>query len=159
MMLLLDNYNLIWAHCSIVATNTIPNNSQYSKRSYWIRNRWPWTIAIIYVSSIVFNCQFHYRVNFCAYHLLLPPVNEVWGKVMFLHLYAILFIGGGVSAPLHAGIQPQADTPHVQTPPSPDTTGYGVSKRVVRILLECILVAIVFLVDLHPIYHFLFVSS
>ena len=24
----------------------------------------------------------------------LPPANEVWGKVMFLHLYVILFMGG-----------------------------------------------------------------
>ena len=27
--------------------------------------------------------------------LLLPPANEVWGKVMFLHLSVILFTGGG----------------------------------------------------------------
>ena len=26
---------------------------------------------------------------------LLPPVNEVWGKVIFLHLCVILFNGGG----------------------------------------------------------------
>ena len=28
----------------------------------------------------------------------LPPENEVWGKVMFLHLCVILFTGGGGSA-------------------------------------------------------------
>ena len=26
----------------------------------------------------------------------LPPANEVWGKVIFLHLFVILFTGGGV---------------------------------------------------------------
>ena len=26
--------------------------------------------------------------------LLLPPANEVWGKVIFLHLFVILFTGG-----------------------------------------------------------------
>ena len=26
---------------------------------------------------------------------LLPPANEVWGKVIFLHLFVILFTGGG----------------------------------------------------------------
>ena len=27
--------------------------------------------------------------------LFLPPANEVWGKVIFLHLFVILFTGGG----------------------------------------------------------------
>ena len=27
-------------------------------------------------------------------HKLLPPANEVWGKVIFLHLFVILFTGG-----------------------------------------------------------------
>ena len=27
---------------------------------------------------------------------LLPPANEVWGKVIFLHQFVILFTGGGV---------------------------------------------------------------
>ena len=31
-----------------------------------------------------------------------------------------------------------------QTPPPPDTTGYGVNKQALRILLECILVGIKF---------------
>ena len=37
--------------------------------------------------------------------LLLPPANEVWGKVMFLHLSVILFTGGGGLHPggLHLG--------------------------------------------------------
>ena len=50
--------------------------------------------------------------------------------------------GGGVmSASLLAGIHSPfwAEPPSRQTPPL-DTTGYGVNKRVVHILLECILV-------------------
>ena len=43
-----------------------------------------------------------------------------WGKVMFLHVSVIL-LGGGGSAPLHAGIHtspgPEAGTPREQTPP------------------------------------------
>ena len=29
-------------------------------------------------------------------HAFLPPANEVWGKVIFLHLSVILFTGWGV---------------------------------------------------------------
>ena len=29
------------------------------------------------------------------YFRYLPPANEVWGKVIFLHLFVILFMGGG----------------------------------------------------------------
>ena len=29
------------------------------------------------------------------FHSLLLPANEVWGKVIFLHLSVILFTGGG----------------------------------------------------------------
>ena len=32
-----------------------------------------------------------------GYKALLPPANEVWGKVIFLHLSVILFTGGVVS--------------------------------------------------------------
>ena len=35
-------------------------------------------------------------------HALLPPANEVWGKVIFLHLSVILFTGG-VSGPEGGG--------------------------------------------------------
>ena len=52
---------------------------------------------------------------------LLPSVNEVWGKVMFLHLFVILFTGG-MSVPLHAGIHPRTplDTRwHTHTPDIP----------------------------------------
>ena len=52
---------------------------------------------------------------------LLPPVNEVSGKVMFLHLRVILFTGGGGS-------------------PCRQTWGLGwadpINKRAVHILLE-----------------------
>ena len=50
---------------------------------------------------------------------LLPPANEVWGKVMFLHL--------SVSHSVHMGsgvYTPQADTPQAetrQTPPWAET--------------------------------------
>ena len=36
---------------------------------------------------------------------LLPPANEVWGKVIFLHLFVILFTEGG-SSTVHVGIPP-----------------------------------------------------
>ena len=32
--------------------------------------------------------------RFCLYFTLLPPANEVWGKVIFLRLFVILFTGG-----------------------------------------------------------------
>ena len=60
----------------------------------------------------------------------LPSANEVWGKVISLHLSVILFTGG--SASLHAGIHPpswdqrqapprRVDTPQGQTtPPGPE---------------------------------------
>ena len=72
----------------------------------------------------------------------LPPTNEVWGIVMFLHLSVILFTGER-SDPLHAGIHtPQGRHPPGQTPPGilRDT----VNKRAVRILVECILVTQIF---------------
>ena len=59
--------------------------------------------------------------------LSLPPANEVWGKVIFLHLSVILFTGGCVF--------PYADTPY------PRILWDTVNKRAVRILLECILLA------------------
>ena len=51
--------------------------------------------------------------HFPAYHkgLLLPPANEVWGKVMFLHL-TVCSQGGSASN----GGRP---------PPKSDITGYG----------------------------------
>ena len=92
--------------------------------------------------------------------------NEVVAKVIFLHLFVILFTaGGGVSASMHAGIPTPPDqtppprtrqtTPPDQTPPPPhpppprtrQTTPppgsrlqHTVYEWPVRILLECILV-------------------
>ena len=34
--------------------------------------------------------------KYCESLSLLPPANEVWGKVMFLYLSVILFKGGGL---------------------------------------------------------------
>ena len=73
----------------------------------------------------------------------LPPANEVWGKVIFLHLSVILFTGGPAS--VHAGMPSTEQIPRGSrhpsrantTPPpvqcTPRDTG---NKRAVRILLE-----------------------
>ena len=51
----------------------------------------------------------------------LPPTNKVWGKVIFLHLFVILFTGG--SASVHAGIPPPrpGTTPRTRHPPQTGT--------------------------------------
>ena len=58
--------------------------------------------------------------------LSLPPANEVWGKVIFLHLSVILFTGGGEvpgKVPRPPGrytpwqLHPPAGTPPAGTPP------------------------------------------
>ena len=53
-------------------------------------------------------------------HISLPPANEVWGKVIFLHLSVILFTGGGVpgKVPTRAG-----------TPPAIVARGYCFHRR------------------------------
>ena len=60
-----------------------------------------------------------------CYYQLLPPANEVSEGYVFTGVY--LSTGGGVSAPLHAGIhipQDQRQTPPWdQTPPRTDTPG------------------------------------
>ena len=71
-------------------------------------------------------------LNFSAEYL--PPANEVWGKVMFLHLPVILFTGGG--GVLHSA--GWADPPL-------RALRDMVNKRSVRILLECILVVQMFI--------------
>ena len=89
--------------------------------------------------------------------VFLTSANEVWGKVIFLHLSVILFTGG--SASVHSGISTQEQTP---PPPGPGTPrsrrspplradpsmqcmlGDTVNKRAVCILLECNLVGSVF---------------
>ena len=53
---------------------------------------------------------------------LLPPANEVWGKVMLLHLCVILFTGGGLPPWESASRGLVGQNP---PPPQLDTTGYG----------------------------------
>ena len=88
-----------------------------------------------------------------CYTCLLPPTNEVFGKVMFLHLSVILFTRwgeGGVSqhamgmrcVSQHAmgqwcGRHPLGRKPLGKTP---QPTEKQPLKQAVRILLECILV-------------------
>ena len=95
---------------------------------------------------------------------MLPPSNEVWGKVIFLHLFVILFTGGGVPDQVHTpgpGTHPSPRDqvhPHLGPgtppqdqvhPPGPGTPhpdqGDTVYVQAVRILLECILVTLFFL--------------
>ena len=102
--------------------------------------------------------MYHY---FCTvlFTLYLPPVNEVWGKVMFLHLCVILF--RGVLTSQHAsqvtwpgGVCPQEG---FGRPPTPDGILWDtVKKRTVRMLLECILVFVYVNVDglMHPTYFY-----
>ena len=56
---------------------------------------------------------------------LLPPANDVWGKVMFLHLSVILFTGGGVYPSMQWGRHPLGRHPPRQTPPQADTLAPG----------------------------------
>ena len=63
---------------------------------------------------------------------LLPPANEVWGKVMFLHLCVILFTGGSASrGGLHPGGSASRAGLHRKgrglgrSLPKSDTTGRG----------------------------------
>ena len=105
-------------------------------------------------------------IRTCEDHLIsrsfVTGRNEVVAKVIFLHLFVILFTGG-VSASVHARIPhpPGADTPRSrhpqsrhppgadtpppreQTPPPPRSRlRHTVNERPVRILLECILVLV-----------------
>ena len=73
-------------------------------------------------------------LNFSAEYL--PPANEVWGKVMFLHLPVILFTGGGGVLHAFRGLG--------RSPPLRALRDM-VNKRSVRILLECILVVQMFI--------------
>ena len=74
--------------------------------------------------------------------IYLPSANEIWGKVMFLHGYIILFTGEGLYPgglpPGRVCLQGEsasegAVSASYQNPPA--------RKRAVRILLECFLVA------------------
>ena len=90
---------------------------------------------------------------FTSTFFLLPPANEVWGKVIFLHLFVILFTGGclpqcmlgyhhppGPCTPLdHAPPQTMHPPDHAH-PLAQSMLGDTVNARAVRILLECNLV-------------------
>ena len=67
----------------------------------------------------------------CGNFKLLPPANEVWGKVMFLYLSVSHTVRGeGGVCPITCwdthppGRHPQGRHPPGQTRPPPDTTGY-----------------------------------
>ena len=103
--------------------------------------------------------------------ILLPPANEVWGKVIFLHLSVILFTvildqvhpPGQVHPPwtgtppdqVHPPLGPGTPSPGTRytplwaqvPPPEQCMLGDTGNKRAVRILLECILVLRSFLFD------------
>ena len=87
---------------------------------------------------------------------VLPPANEVRGKVVSLHMSVSYSVQGGClpdcmleytppwqTSPW-ADTHPEADTPSGRPPylgrHPPRTLCYAVNKRAVRILLECILV-------------------
>ena len=74
---------------------------------------------------------------------LIPPTNELWSKVIFLHLSVILFTGGST----WAGIPPGRYTPPRQvhspgryTPSAMHAGVRSTSGWAVRILPECILI-------------------
>ena len=83
----------------------------------------------------------------------LPPANEVWGKVMFLHLCAILFMGGGWLPSMHHrshdqgvclegdGLYPGKSASRGRGRADQPFKMHG-NKRAVHILLECILVSL-----------------
>ena len=110
-------------------------------------------------------CQGHppYRENPKKYmalyfwKVLLPPANEVWGKVIFLHLFVILFTGGEYLGRYNPWDQvPPQDQVHslptqtrnTPTPPGPATHPSAhiledkVNARAVHTLLKCNLVLV-----------------
>ena len=78
----------------------------------------------------------------CRNAFFLPPANEVWGKLMLLHLCVILFTEGG-GRRLPPGESASRGLVG-QTPAPPNwILRDTVNERAVRILLECILVRII----------------
>ena len=92
------------------------------------------SFKILHSLEILLN-SLHNRALHVTDHIqfmhFLPPANEVWGKVMFLHLCVILFTGG---AAYRRGSASRGSASGGGGRPSPDTTGYG--ERA-----ECILVS------------------
>ena len=128
------------------------------------------------ISLLLFSYLFRQKhvcrtISFCCLSIFLPPANEVWGKVIFLHLFVILFTGGVClsacwditppSSPPGPGPTPpppppRSRPPRDQAPPqdqAPDWSRpppgaehagkYG-QRAGVRILLECNLVVQMF---------------
>ena len=60
-------------------------------------------------------CRPEVRCVHCVLLSLLPPANEVWGKVIFLHLSVILFTGRG--GEYLGRYTPRAGTPPTGTHP------------------------------------------
>ena len=123
------------------------NPWSFSAWANWSQKTLSSTIAHLSSSCLVF---------FKNDHPFLPPANEVWGKVIFLHLSVILSTGGRGSTwagtphwhvhPLGrytpwAGIPPAGTPPGRYTPwqvhPHPMVHAWAVC-----ILLECILLVI-----------------
>ena len=82
-------------------------------------------ISIILSSSEVFLFSYVFWSLITVRILFLPPANEVWGKVMFLHLSVILFKGWGqvvYTLGRHAPDRHHSLGRHPpgQTPPWPD---------------------------------------
>ena len=85
-------------------------------------------------------------------NLFLPPANEVWGKVMFLHVSVILSPEGGGLHPEGVCIQGRLPTGGFASVGSASREGVYIwgewadppppelEKRAVHILLECFLV-------------------
>ena len=90
---------------------------------------------------------------------LLLTANKVWGKVIFLHLFVILFTWGVFlsacwdTTPLPG---PGTHTPRADTPRPPpleqSMLGDRVNERAVRILLECNLVTCIIII-LHVLFY------
>ena len=69
----------------------------------------PSLITCLKIKNLLFHlykksgayCQYVYTINQIR-NLLLLPANQVWGKIIFLHLFVILFTGGGGWVSQHA---------------------------------------------------------
>ena len=99
-------------------------------------------ICRIHGKKIIFFLNLATQLNYC--------LRRSWGKVIFSEACVKNYVHGGWypsmpwgSASVHAGIPPGAGTPQgagSQTPQEQCMLGDTANKRVVSILLECILV-------------------
>ena len=106
------------------------------------------------VTFLVVNVTYMLHISGVDYvfdvGLFLLPANEVWDKVMFLHLSVILFTGGPptpprmqppvMQTPWNAHPPGCRHSPGCRCPPPTQDTWDIVNKRAVHFLLECILV-------------------